>query len=606
MALKDKLVNLEDLKVVGDAVGSLKSAVGDITDNTAPIKHMNISLEKGKYDTSGNPVSDTSGQTWRTVDTINVSDLADKYLYVPTGYVLYINTYKGSTQERKQWGGNTTNYIGDYTQIKWTIVKPVGGNWTVITEEEANVITLNEKIDWYETMKTAEDSVRTVGSAVFGDTIPLVWERGTINASTGEPLATSTRIRTGFVDVIYYNQIAIDIADGAKWALFYYNATMSAVLSRSVTSWQTADATLDVPDGVYYARLVIANTNDTDILPDFCVNVSVTSTAKLRDIVADYDAVPSYYQNQVSTVVANVRGDRMLAGGHGDSFVYISDVHWSGNYKHSPVLIKAVAGKTNVNLGVCCGDMIDRSLSSKASVIGVMTEYVNTFKQSGIPFLNAIGNHDKNSTDVSDSTLYLSSDQIFAITQKAADMMPLHYASIADRICYYYDKVSTKTRYIIVDSGQDNIGTYDITTDEISWVESVVSGMGTGWHALLFVHSLGYYPYTGQAISESNPFTYKTGATALLEALDTLKASYNVEAVFAGHTHYDHDDKTSGGIPIVWINSDAKWQYYTMTEPSDGTVDAQCFDIATIDYTGKKIYLRRIGRGSDRTITYGS
>ena len=595
-----------DYTELSDDVRDLKSAVGDITNYSDPISHIAIELEKGKYDTSGNAVADSSGQTWRTVNTYNVADLADKYIYVPTGYVLYINTYKGETQERKQWSGNTTNYIGDFTQIKWTIVKPVNGNWTVITEDEANVIVLSKKIAWNETLKSAENNVGIIDSALYGDVIPFIWERGTINTGTGQSQAGSTRIRTDYMDAVYYSKFAIDIAEDAKWTVFFYDDSKTYLASKSITSWQTADGTVDIPDGAYYFRMVIANTSNTDILPDFGVNIEVTATSKLRGMVAGDDVVPSYYRTQVDSVVANVRGDMMLAGGHGDSFVFISDVHWSGNYKHSPVLIKEIADRANVNLGVCCGDLIDRSLTSKASVIGVMVDYIQSMKKTGIPILNAIGNHERNSADVSDSDLYLSADQVFAISQNAVDMMPLNYADISGRVCYYYDKTATKTRYIVIDSGCDNIGTYDITEDEITWVESVIGGTETGWHILLFVHELGYYPSVVNPVSESNAFTYKSGATALLEALDTLKTSHNIEAVFAGHTHYDHDDATTGGIPIVWINSDAKWQYYGMTEPDDGTVNAQCFDVATIDYTTKKIYLRRIGRGSDRTITYGS
>lgn len=48
MALKDKLVNLEDLKVVGDVVGNLKSAY-DSHSNTAEIRHKSYDFKVNRY-----------------------------------------------------------------------------------------------------------------------------------------------------------------------------------------------------------------------------------------------------------------------------------------------------------------------------------------------------------------------------------------------------------------------------------------------------------------------------------------------------------------------------------------------------------------------------
>ena len=447
-----------------------------ITDNNPPYKRMIIGLEMGGYDSDGDEQEDSTGTRWRTPNYIYVSDMADTTISVPSGYSMYVCEYSAGNTfiERGTWGSGSIHNVRSLYSIRYTIVK---SSWTPMTEEEADVVLIKQKIQWYEYLATGVN-----------------------------------------------------------------------------------------PLSVY----------------------------------------PDYYDTQIKSVAANYKNDMLSVGANGDGFVFMSDVHWNGNYKHSPNLIYYLKENTNLNLILCGGDLIDRSTSSKASQIADMQNCVKAFKQIGIPFLTAIGNHERNSAGVTDSSLYLTENEVFSITQNHVNWMPLHYANMENRICFYYDKTATKTRYIFIDSGQNNIGTFDITDEEITWVSSVIGSTPSDYHIIVIVHSLGEYQSLNDPVSESNPFVYTDGAASLLETLDGLLSSHMIEAVFVGHTHVDNNDETTGGIPIIWVNSDAKWQYHGMTQPSDGTVDAQCFDVVTMDYANKTIKLRRVGRGSDRTITYGS
>lgn len=312
---------------------------------------------------------------------------------------------------------------------------------------------------------------------------------------------------------------------------------------------------------------------------------------------------PDYYDTQIKAVASNFIEDMLSVGANGDGFAFLTDVHWNGNYKHSPSLLYYLKENTNLDLILCGGDLIDRSTSNKASQITDMQNCIKAFKEIGIPFVTAIGNHERNSAGVTDSTLYLSENEVFSITQNPVNWMQLHYSDLS-RICFYLDRSATKTRYIFIDSGQNNISDYDITADEITWMTTIINSVNQGWHIIIVVHQLGEYQYLNNPVDENNPFIYTEGAQDMLDVLDGLLENYNIEAIFTGHTHVDNNASTAGGIPIIWTNSDAKWQYHGMTQPSDGTVDAQCFDVVTMDYENKKIYLRRVGRGSDRTITY--
>ena len=71
MATGDKLVNLEDLKIVGDAVGELKSALDqDAIDNLLQVENIFGTTQSIVFDSSGNVQSithkDGSNNTVRT------------------------------------------------------------------------------------------------------------------------------------------------------------------------------------------------------------------------------------------------------------------------------------------------------------------------------------------------------------------------------------------------------------------------------------------------------------------------------------------------------------------------------------------------------------
>lgn len=315
-----------------------------------------------------------------------------------------------------------------------------------------------------------------------------------------------------------------------------------------------------------------------------------------------YPQVPSYYATQLATVKANVTNDLRTVGRTGDNFIFITDIHWSGNWKHSPELVRSLAEDKLINLVINGGDLIDGSTDATLQ-FQIMGDCISSFNRAGIPMITAVGNHDYNS-GYGTSDNYFSTNQYFATAQhpNAPDRMVY-----GGDVYFYYDKPATNTRYIVLDSGVNNIdGGINITADQITWITGLIGSTPADMHIIVIVHALGAYQSTSNPVGDGNSFVFTSGATSLCNALDGLLSSHKIEAVFFGHTHYDANFVTSGGIPLVSSNSDSKWQYYGMTQPSDGTVDAQCFDVVTIDYTEKKIYMRRVGRGSDRVISYGS
>ena len=349
------------------------------------------------------------------------------------------------------------------------------------------------------------------------------------------------------------------------------------------------------------------NSYNAGIIYDMLVN-AITYENKNSIKALQGESIPDYYIEQIETVAGNYRGDIEKVGRNGDSFVFITDVHWEGNWKHSPVLINYLVKNEDLNMVICGGDVIDGSETYHERSAEYLRLTIDKFKNTGAFVITAKGNHDKNNAYPQwSSSVHFSEEKYFGLAQKPSAMNGQIYGGD----CYfYYDKVSTKTRYIVLDSKTNADATYDITSEQLTWIGGIIDNTPADYHIIVVVHSMGGYQSTTDPVAAgTNDFVFKSGATALKALLDSKLASHMIEALFFGHTHYDDVLYTEEGIPMISTNSDAKWQYYGMITPADGTVDAQCFDVVTIDYqadsNGKKhIYMRRVGRGSDRTIEY--
>ena len=93
--------------------------------------------------------------------------------------------------------------------------------------------------------------------------------------------------------------------------------------------------------------------------------------------------------------------------------------------------------------------------------------------------------------------------------------------------------------------------------------------------------------------------------------INTISANFNsgrnkgkVICWIAGHTHKDMNVELSDGTPVIittTCNAGAETGSLTRTA---GTENENAFDVFSIDTTNHKIYVTRIGAGTDREFTY--
>lgn len=301
----------------------------------------------------------------------------------------------------------------------------------------------------------------------------------------------------------------------------------------------------------------------------------------------DFLVVPDYYDTMLSTKVPAIRNAMLDADKNGSTFVFITDVHWPDNSKQSPALINYLLQRLPITDVFFGGDVINGGVVE--TQIGYFEDFGKKMHQVASRFFAVRGNHENN---LNDGGTGFDGDYFYTLLLKYADYLVVP----GDYDTYYFDNETTKTRFIVLNTGQ---GGDHYTSEQSSWLSSVLAAMPTGYHAIILIHMA----YSTAADLTSGTMTPTMAAAA--SVADSFNAENNgkkVEAFISGHLHNDANKVTSGGIPIILTDCDAR-QTSSGNPQTDGTTNEQAFDVITIDYSGK-ITCTRIGRGNDREINY--
>lgn len=311
----------------------------------------------------------------------------------------------------------------------------------------------------------------------------------------------------------------------------------------------------------------------------------------IENVIGDADAVPSYFDTQLSTAIATARSNMANTGIDGETFVFLSDIHWENNSKHSPALIREITGSLPIENTVFGGDSFNGG--TQATMIGYLADIYAKFSKVSKRFIAIHGNHDNNQLDGGTAFTH---NEFYTFLQKPSD----YFMKYGSPYYFYFDNPTTKTRFIVLDS---RTSVPSSASDQLAWLDEITGNI-EGWHIIVFMHVL-FYPDTGGSWNDPTTWIPSTFFSDVMDALDAINTAgtNKVEAIFGGHCHLDWNTETTGGIPIVLIDCDTR-QTQSSAGNAEGTINEQCLDVVTVDYTAEKIYCVRVGRGSDRTITY--
>ena len=298
----------------------------------------------------------------------------------------------------------------------------------------------------------------------------------------------------------------------------------------------------------------------------------------------EFDGIPTFYKSYLSTRILTLLNYDIMIGNHGDSFVFITDLHNENNY-YSPVMANVICQKTSVNKIIYGGDYINEP-SSKDLAINKHINMRNTCRTT-VDTVFLKGNHDTNPY----GTGQISNSEFYGIYDKQVE----RFVNTNKMTYFYSDNESQKIRYFYLDTGVNGL----IDDEQNTWFKNNIVNLNTDWTVVVFMH---HGIYTDIKDDRTNIKEYNS--------LSTIKSSLkittaNIACIVCGHTHIDLVD-TSEKYPVICTTCDAHGVQSSSASSDNrtvGTICEQAFDVFYIDTSNRKIYVIRIGGGENDIIS---
>ena len=593
--------------VLVDDVTDLKSDLKEAT------KYEYIDLLNDATFEIGSLATNTGGETPSTTRIrskyIDISNVKHIRITPQNGYKYVVYCYDSN----KTWVGN--NYGGYYNITSWNssgktlnIIPKVAYIRVLIADTsdsesisvaDKNKVSMLADYPLYDNQENAESLTNFFYAWLNGSEsveTPKDWDNGVVNAGTNQINVSATRIWSGVIEIPPIDgTIELKADTGYNLAYYLFDESFANVKQ---AFWTNAYS-IEILESYKYIIIAESTTDNSNISPSAGNNAHISFKPKN----ALKKTIPSYFADDIANGIQTTKENIMGTGIDGDSFVFITDLHWQSNSKNSPALIEKIVNDTNVNKIICGGDLIYGG--SKATQLTLITDCVNSFKDI-TRFYTLLGNHDTNHIGAGSASDYFTKSEVYALTQKQSDFV-MNYGNP----CYFFfDNPTTKTRFICLDTGEE--GT-TLDTTQHNWLLATLDSMPSNYHALIFAHIILQPKDTwkiGITLADLEVTPFMTTVCGICDTFNGSHIDKKVEAIFGGHVHTDCNLDTSSGIPIVLTDCDAR-QTFTETSAgsgiandAQGTVNEQCFDVINIDYTNKVIKCVRVGRGSDRTISY--
>lgn len=275
---------------------------------------------------------------------------------------------------------------------------------------------------------------------------------------------------------------------------------------------------------------------------------------------------------------------KLIGCGKGYPFLFFTDLHcWYtsitdyfvntfGKIEHA----KNYTGISDVYMG---GDVVLNPGSSELAIKQLaMTQGLCCHLFGAEHYFPIIGNH-----EVDDNYGNLTDDEIIAV-----------YSNVG-KTHYLVEKDNYTS--IIIDSGGllvDGSANYDEKIySQFNWIYNTIKNSNSQYFGI-FVHivkeSNSIIESVNNLLLMLDACNSHTSVEILGSVYDFTGTTKTVEFIMAGHTHSDAVDYSAGGIPIITTKNCC---------PEAENAD---FDLGFADFDNKKLYLTRIGNGSDRTI----
>lgn len=586
-----------DAKKTGDEIADLKSDILYIDENAR--YRINLEWESGVINGSTGQESDNANYS-RTTDYISTAE-ADYVDGTLGAFTLILYDYENDSYVRK-----ASKYV-NAAASPWTIDKRYGyfrlsGGMKIANHPEKYYLI-------YKYTKTQADlndfKTHFVGkyaaNVYMADGNLISWKQKASSTTLTLPHDISV-IFEGYSssdNVIYTNDIfsvasasdrvtvSGDEISGNNFAILYDIAT------KTISIVGAADYKL-TDNAVRVLFRVAYNSHISGMLVDYVIRKTYEATqtrlATVEGAVSHGTVLPDYWYTYLDTKIADVQSKDMEIGNHGDSFVFVTDLHYMTNDGNSAEATKYILDHSSVTKVIIGGDICNGDTASKQGCIDQILACRNDFREINPYYLR--GNHDNN-TEIQNPApeKAISDSELYGLILK-----PIENKIIGDRTFhYYFDNEIEKVRYICLDTGHPD--TNVISDAQITWMQEHIMELSDGWTVLILTHQ--YYSTVG---------TMDGNGTKILAGLNAIydTASAIIAGVICGHSHADYMETTAKGFPVICTTCDVRAGQSSSVPltRTAGTYTEQAFDVFHIDTTARMIYATRIGAGSDRNTTF--
>lgn len=304
--------------------------------------------------------------------------------------------------------------------------------------------------------------------------------------------------------------------------------------------------------------------------------------------------IPSYWKSVLTTAINTINGRS------GFQTAFLTDIHWEDNNRQSPALLNEIMLRTAVNSAVCGGDLIVQQ-PTKASAIAMMENVVDTYSFADMAY--CVGNHDLNSEESNDTSVYLTYEELEDIIGNSGGVTWYQHSSGDSTLFGYRDHADEKIREVFLNTSAPTLSGDDSHfSTALAWAYDGLKSLPSDWGVIIYAHK--YWQPTGHMVTQ-NPAQYITGY--LNSRMSQISAE--IIAIITGHCHddyYTYDPDYGYLILSTTTDSGAAQAGLDEVNPTrtPGTTLEQAFDVITVDRANKMLYATRIGAGSSRALPY--
>ena len=351
---------------------------------------------------------------------------------------------------------------------------------------------------------------------------------------------------------------------------------------------------------------------------------------RVSALEGDSDAsYPAYYRDHVNTKINELNRKLNVMSNNNDSFIFVTDYHFTGNSGHSPAIVNDIFSKTGISKLFFGGDAgHSEPYITKYNVPKYNCPVYAKFGNS-VPYMYPIiGNHEWN--DIQDETHEAETQQeVFVRTGVVNNYIKRCQQYVKEMSIegnYYFTLPNSKLFYICLQC----TGQARVTNDSCAWLIETLAKVPENYFVIVFFHSA----YDGWAHLENHELyygdrcrmstirineilgAYKNRLAGNIPMLNNLSETYgeipydfssangDVVCVVSGHIHKDFSI-VQDGIRNIFTTTDAyDYNEDSSTDREEGTYTEQAFDVFQIDVNARKIYTTRIGAGLDREFDF--